>query len=250
MLMLDGPKQADKAPLKVARALGGCLGMGVSLTVSLGGIASAIWALTLGGSPLWSINFCFGSVATHGTVVKVQDVGEGHWSPVVAYEVDGKSYTIRGWAGSQRRSRWVVGEKVRVLYMHDQHDLGQIDSFFDRWYYPSAIIVIGVCLVAGGLMVGALAEHKSRLHTAADDESFPKPAADAPLQGALSVAAAFLMIFGGVLCLGLGVVTCIELETWLAIVPLGGVGLMFLVIGVATLRYRSFQSKQLPQRFQ
>jgi hypothetical protein len=244
-MMADHAKHADRTLPKLA---GGLVAFLVRLVAFLvpaglcfGGILFALWGLTISGAPLGSMNFLFGSLATEGTVVKVEDSGEGHWRPVVEYDVDGKSHTLRGWAGSAKRSHWTVGQRVPVLYMKDRTSLAQIDSFFDRWYYPLAIMVLGVSLFAGGATLYAVTRYWMRecfARTPPDGELSPSGVPPPRWQWLWAVAAGVLMTSAGALCVALGVATCVLYNSWLPMLPCGGFGLMFVLIGVATLRYQ------------
>jgi hypothetical protein len=240
--MADRAKQRDGA---LPELVGGLVVRLVRLVALLvpaglcsGGLLSALWALTISGAPLSSVNFTFGSLATEGTVVAVEDSGEGHWRPVVEYQVNGQSHTLRGWAGSDRRSRWAVGQRVPVLYMKDRPGLGQIDSFFDRWYYPLFIFVVGVSLFAGGATLFAWTRYwmqECRARVPSDGELSPSGPAAAP-RGPWAVAAGSLTTAAGALCVAVGVVTCLLDRTWIPMLPCGGVGFLLGLVGVATLR--------------
>ena len=99
------------------------------------------------GMGVRSCSFTFTALRTEGTVIAVVRTGTRGRAPVVRYQVDGKTYEMRG--SSERPwliSTYTVGEVVPVLYMADRPGEAQIATFTQQWQGP--LIYVGMGLVS------------------------------------------------------------------------------------------------------
>lgn len=87
---------------------------------------------------------------TTGTVVRLEqsDDSEGGccvYSPVVEFEVNGRTYSFEGDNASDPPA-YEVGEAVEVIYNPADPDTAQINKWTERWLFP--IIIIPVMILA------------------------------------------------------------------------------------------------------
>ncbi len=130
------------------------VGLGLLL---FGGIFGAV-----GGFMGWkSFDFTQATAHTEGTVVRSERSGKNNnHVPIVSYVVDGKPYEVRGQIASNLSP--AVGTKLGVLYKTAEPGRAQIDSFTERWLFPTVFGGIGGVVMLGGLglilksLVGAL----------------------------------------------------------------------------------------------
>lgn len=112
-------------------------------------IGSVLAAIGVGvGQSNWS----FASTAheTDGTVIRMVASGKRGSSPVVRYEVDGKSFELQS-SVSSSPPVYSVGDKVKVLYHPDEPHKGTIHSFLDQWFVPTLLAGLGSLFAVIGL---------------------------------------------------------------------------------------------------
>ena len=90
-----------------------------------------------------SVSFSIGTSEVQGTVVRI-DRG----SPIVRYDVDGRPYEYRPTSGPP--PSYKVGDKVTVLHRVRDPSRAQVDTFADRWSFPTAFSFSGICLMLLG----------------------------------------------------------------------------------------------------
>ena len=95
-------------------------------------------------------SFASSAHETEGTVIRMVATGNRGSSPVVRYEVDGKSFELQS-SVSSSPPRYAVGDKVTVLYHADEPHKGTIRSFMDQWLFPTIFTGIGSLFVLIGL---------------------------------------------------------------------------------------------------
>jgi hypothetical protein len=86
-----------------------------------------------------------------GTVIRMNrhlSRGKVSYSPVVSYEINGKSFQLRSDVATSPPA-FRVGEKVTVLYRAGHPADGQIKSFSEQWVLP--LIVTGLGTVVAGV---------------------------------------------------------------------------------------------------
>lgn len=88
----------------------------------------------------YSASFGLGAAETRGTVVQV-DGGR----PIVRYEVNGQVQSHRS-PISSKPPAYAVGEQVSVLYRPENPGRAVINSFTDRWLFPTALAGMGLVL--------------------------------------------------------------------------------------------------------
>lgn len=118
--------------------------IGLGLFFAIGGL---IWA---------GINISFASSAhsTEGKVIglsETRDHDGSSYRPVVAYQVDGKTYEFTSSTGSNPAS-YSIGEKVQVLYAPAEPGKGRLDSLSENWLAPLIFLVIGGGLTIAGIL--------------------------------------------------------------------------------------------------
>ena len=124
----------------------------VSLTFLLiGGIF-----LTIGlGMATWTIMWAAGGTqSTEGTVVKMVRGGKGT-KPVVQYEVAGQNHEVEGLLTTTPPA-YRVGDKVQVLYKSASPVHAMIDTFTNRWLFPTIFGGIGGVFALVGAIVFAV----------------------------------------------------------------------------------------------
>ncbi len=94
---------------------------------------------------IYSASFLFGTKETPGTVIKM--IGGIQQAPVVEYHVDGKRFTFRSSLSSSPPA-YAVGDNVVVVYRPDNPKSVQINSFLDRWLFPTVFTGAGLMMVA------------------------------------------------------------------------------------------------------
>jgi hypothetical protein len=97
------------------------------------------------GMGVRSCSFTFTALRTEGTVIAVVRTGTRGRAPVVRYQVDSKTYEMRG--SSERPwliSTYTIGEVVPVLYMADHPSAAQIATFTQQWFGPLAFVGMGL----------------------------------------------------------------------------------------------------------
>ena len=119
------------------------VGLGVLL---FGGIFGAV-----GGFMGWtSFDFTKGTARTEGAVVRSERSGKNNnHVPIVRYVVEGKPYEVRGQIASNLSP--AVGTKLGVLYKTAEPGRAQIDSFTERWLFPTVFGGIGGVVMLGGV---------------------------------------------------------------------------------------------------
>lgn len=123
------------------------------------GVANRMWIgcltvfmnLFLAGFCLWGVYAAYTGwqlqtkgETTTGTVVRMEesssaDSGCCVYSPVVEFDVNGQAYSFEGDNASDPPA-YKVGEVVDVRYDPLDPTTAQIDSYFERWAFPSCII--------------------------------------------------------------------------------------------------------------
>lgn len=118
--------------------------------IALFGLFCVVFGIVLGAR---TVGMSYGSQAVTGQVVDLETpeaAGRrfGGALPVVEYRVGAGTYRIRGVTVSSDHRR---GQPVAVLYKTDHPDVGQIDSFQERWKAPLTAIVLGAVASLVGL---------------------------------------------------------------------------------------------------
>jgi hypothetical protein len=115
-------------------------------------VAAAVTALLAAGScscSAWQIaknrRFLSESVLVRGTVIGSAPGAVYSVAPLVRYEVDGRSYEIRG-RTSSRPPSYSRGDAVVVRYRPGRPGEGRIDSFEELWLPALAFIGVGVVM--------------------------------------------------------------------------------------------------------
>ena len=105
------------------------------------------------GLATWSVFSATGKTPTEGTVVRMERGGKGS-KPVVKYEVDGQDYEVRGLLTTSPPAH-SVGDKVAVLYQPQTPSEAVIDTFINRWLFPTIFGGIGAifALIGAGMLV-------------------------------------------------------------------------------------------------
>ena len=80
------------------------------------------------------------------TVRRVDKENRTLYRPVVAYEVNDRTYGIKGDVWSVLPP-YKVGDQVVVRFKTDQPDLGFVDSFYERYFWPLLFIGLGLFTV-------------------------------------------------------------------------------------------------------
>ena len=71
-------------------------------------------------------------------------------APVVNYVADGVEYEVVSGTYSNP-PLYSVGEKVRIVYSADTPESGRMHSFFENWFWPIIIMLVGVILCTIGV---------------------------------------------------------------------------------------------------
>jgi hypothetical protein len=88
-----------------------------------------------------------------GTVLRLVSSGNrGGMSPIIQYEVDGRTFEIQSSISSSPPG-YSVGEKVKVLYLPDQPAAGSLDSFAERWLLPLIFGGLGSVFALVGVII-------------------------------------------------------------------------------------------------
>lgn len=117
------------------------------------GFMGAIFGLFGIGFGIYSASFSFNTMKVPGTVVRM--VGTTQQSPVVEYQVAGKTLTYHSSLSSSPPA-YVVGDQVTMLYHPDDPRKAQIDSFGERWLFPVVFTLVGVTSVIGSFALPSL----------------------------------------------------------------------------------------------
>jgi hypothetical protein len=115
--------------------------------------AGALCALIGIAFGCYSVSFAFGTVEVQGTVVRIES-----GSPVVQYDVQGKTHEYKSSISSTSPS-YRVGEKVSVLYRLRDPAAVQINTFTDRWLFPTAFTTGGIIFILLGTFAPRLVDH-------------------------------------------------------------------------------------------
>ncbi len=121
------------------------------------------------GFCVFQIRFGQAAISTYGTIVDVQidDSGEGpNYIPVVEF-TSRNAEKIR-FEGTSTNPRPTLNARVRVLYRETSPDNACIDSFVQRWLFPSVFAPIGLLLILAAFKDRLLFKHTSLLETPAD----------------------------------------------------------------------------------
>lgn len=132
------------SPLAGSASSKGMLIVGLCLLL-FGGVFGAV-----GGFMGWkSYEFTQGTARTEGTVVRLERSGKNNNRiPVVSFTVEGKTHEVRGEIASNMSP--AVGTKVDVLYKTNDPNRAQIDSFTERWLFPTVFGGIGGLVMLAG----------------------------------------------------------------------------------------------------
>jgi hypothetical protein len=111
----------------------------------------------LAGLGLLAREVLFGQLAVSalGTVIEIKetDSGDGpNYIPIVEFKTKNNGIiTFEGTSTNPPRAR---GSSVPVLYNPNAAQEARIDTFADRWMFPTVFIPIGLVLLIGGLVAG------------------------------------------------------------------------------------------------
>jgi len=105
----------------------------------------ACFALVGIGIGLYNASYSFGTEKTQATVIRIES-----GSPVVEYDVKGNHFSLRSPISATSPS-YTIGEKVNVLYRPRDPSAAQIDTFTDRWLFPSMFTGIGLISMLIGI---------------------------------------------------------------------------------------------------
>ena len=103
-------------------------------------------------APVWPTT---GPLRAEATVVRLVKKQEPDKKPIYHPEFrftasDGKAYTVESGMGSSSPD-YVVGQKLSVVYDPDDPSKAVIESFWEIWVSPIALILLGLILVHVGL---------------------------------------------------------------------------------------------------
>jgi hypothetical protein len=105
----------------------------------------AFFALVGIGIGFYNASYSFGTEKTQATVIRIES-----GSPVVEYDIKGKHFLFRS-SISATSPTYTIGEKVNVLYRPRDPSAAHIDTFTDRWLFPSMFTGIGLISMLIGI---------------------------------------------------------------------------------------------------
>jgi Protein of unknown function (DUF3592) len=123
------------------------------LIFQLAGGFSALIGIAFG---CYSLSFAFGTVDVQGKVIRIES-----GSPVVQYDVNGMTHEYKSSISSTSPS-YRVGEKVGVLYRPRDPSSAQINTFTDRWLFPTVFTAGGIIFALLGTFAPRLIDHLNR----------------------------------------------------------------------------------------
>lgn len=130
-------KNTNRSPLVVGLVLFAIGGIFATI-----GLSMATWTI------MWASG---GTQSTEGTVIRMVRSGKGT-KPVAKYEVVGQSHEVVGQLTTSPPAHR-VGDKVPVLYKTDTPADAVIDTFINRWLFPTIFGSIGGVLTLVGVVV-------------------------------------------------------------------------------------------------
>lgn len=90
-----------------------------------------------------TLNLQFNGVKTTGTVSSVEEFSDGDpalqtysYKLIVEFQVDGKTYLVKGNSYYPSKQNGWVGEPVEVIYDPEDPNSAMIDNFDERWLIP------------------------------------------------------------------------------------------------------------------
>ena len=118
----------------------------------LAGIGVVVTSIGIGiGIRVW--HFASSAREVEGTVIRMdRHVRKSTftYSPVVSYEINGRTFQLRSDVGTSPPA-YSVGEKVTVLYSAEHPADGQIKSFSEQWVLPLILSALGTVLAGVGV---------------------------------------------------------------------------------------------------